>query len=135
MHPVTTKAPLVFVCCFLVATACTPAATPAPATSPPGKPAAGAAAAPAAPGQVAVKEWAIEPKDLQAKAGKTTFTVRNRGNIEHDFVVEGVGKIDSILPGQTKSLEIDARPGTYPVICSLAGHKEAGMTGQLVVSG
>ncbi len=79
------------------------------------------------------KEWAIEPKTIEAKAGTATFRVKNTGNIEHNFEIPGVGKIDSILAGETKTLEVTLQPGTYDVICSLAGHREAGMVGKLVV--
>lgn len=38
---------------------------------------------------VTVKEWAIEPQEIKAKAGKTTFVIKNAGNIEHNFDIEG----------------------------------------------
>lgn len=93
-------------------------------------------AAPPPPSEAAVtlKEWAIEPQELRVKAGKVTFTVTNGGNIEHNFDVEGVGKIESLFPGETKTLEVTLEPGSkIIVICSLSGHKEAGMTGTLTV--
>lgn len=103
------------------------ACTPAGPTGPTAK-------GPSGPRAVTLKEWAIEPKELTAKAGSVTFEVKNAGNIEHNFVVEGVGQIDSLLAGQTKSLQVSVQPGTYSVICSLPGHKEAGMTGRLTVT-
>ncbi len=93
------------------------------------------ASAPAASNQVSVvvKEWAIEPKNLTAKAGDVTFSIKNTGNIEHDFSIEGTGKSDAILAAETKTLKVNLKPGTYNIICSLSGHKEAGMEGKLVV--
>jgi len=94
------------------------------------------APAPAAEGEIAVSEneWAIEPKEITAKAGKVTFVVKNEGAVEHNFVIEGVGEIDKIAPGETKKLEVTLQPGTYKVVCNLPGHQEAGMEATLTVS-
>ncbi|MEK7327501.1 MAG: cupredoxin domain-containing protein [Chloroflexota bacterium] len=83
---------------------------------------------------VSIKEWAIEPAAMRVAAGKVTFTVANAGTIDHDFAIEGAGKIDLITPGDTKTLEITLEPGTYDLLCDLAGHKEAGMVGKLTVA-
>jgi len=82
---------------------------------------------------VSVKEWMIEPMDMTVAAGNVTFTVTNDGTLDHDFAIENAGKIDLITPGDTKTLEVTLEPGTYNILCDLAGHKEAGMTGTLTV--
>ncbi len=84
--------------------------------------------------QVTLNEWAVALASGTVKAGKVTFQVKNAGNLEHDFVIEGVGKIPLILAGETKTLTVDLKPGTYTVLCSLPGHKEAGMQTKLTVS-
>ncbi len=84
--------------------------------------------------QVTLNEWAVALASGTVKAGKVTFQVKNAGNLEHDFVIEGVGKIPLILPGETKTLVVNLKPGTYTVLCSLSGHKEAGMQTKLTVS-
>ena len=83
---------------------------------------------------VTVKEWTITPAKLTAKAGPATFQVKNGGSIEHDFAIEGVGKVDTIGAGDSKALSVTLTPGTYTILCTLSGHKEAGMHGTLVVS-
>jgi uncharacterized cupredoxin-like copper-binding protein len=83
---------------------------------------------------VSIKEWAIEPAEMRVAAGKVTFTVTNAGTIDHDFAIEGAGKIDLITPGDIKTLEITLAPGNYNILCDLAGHKEAGMVGKLTVA-
>lgn len=94
-------------------------------------------AAPSASGggtvPVTVKEWAIVPSTLQVTAGSVTFMVKNAGTLEHDFAIEGVGKIPSLLAGESKPLQVQLAPGTYRVLCDLPGHHEAGMIGTLVV--
>ncbi|MEK7863680.1 MAG: cupredoxin domain-containing protein [Chloroflexota bacterium] len=82
---------------------------------------------------VSLKEWAIEPKEIRATGGAVTIRVKNVGNLEHDFVIVGAGKIDSLLASETKTLQVQLAPGTYKVLCDLPGHSEAGMTGTLVV--
>jgi len=96
----------------------------------------GGAAAPAGgqPVAVTVKEWSITPAKLAAKAGTVTFLVKNGGSIEHDFAIEGVGKLETIIAGDSKPLTVTLAPGTYTILCTLSGHKEAGMHGTLVVS-
>jgi uncharacterized cupredoxin-like copper-binding protein len=70
-------------------------------------------------------------------AGKVTFNVKNDGKLPHDLVIEGNGvkeKTPLLDPGQSKALEVDLKPGTYDVYCSVPGHKQAGMDLKLTVS-
>ena len=94
----------------------------------------GGSGSPASAQNVTMKEWEIKPTQLQLKAGTVTFAVKNGGAIEHDFAVEGVGKLDTLPAGESKRLTLTLAPGTYAILCTLAGHKEAGMHGTLVVS-
>ncbi|MDR7435062.1 MAG: cupredoxin domain-containing protein [Armatimonadota bacterium] len=94
------------------------------------------APAPSAAGEIAIteNEWSIQPKEIRAKPGKVTFVIKNQGAVEHNFVIEGVGEVDKIAPGETKKLEVTLQPGTYKVVCNLPGHQEAGMEATLTVS-
>ena len=70
-------------------------------------------------------------------AGSYTFEVENDGKIEHDLVVQGNGvdaKTPTIEPGKSATLNVDLKPGTYDVYCSIPGHKQAGMDVKLTVS-
>lgn len=63
----------------------------------------------------------------------------NRGTVEHDFTipsVEGHDVRDKYLvkPGETKTFELELEPGSYEAICTIAGHKEAGMVVVVEVS-
>lgn len=92
-------------------------------------------AAPAGAVQVTLREWGVELSATSVKAGRVTFQVKNAGNLEHDFAIEGAKeKIPLLLPGETKELEVELKPGSYSVVCALAGHKEAGMQTKLTVS-
>src|SRR5687767_5186097 len=89
--------------------------------------------------QVTLVDYRIEmPASLPA--GMTTFEIRNSGQRDHNFEIEGQG-IEQKLPtslksGQSGTLEVDLRPGTYTVYCPVGNHaEEHGMTRQLTVSG
>jgi len=79
-------------------------------------------------------EWVIEPRDITSQAGEVTFLVTNTGNLEHNFVVEGVDEtIALVLPQDTQSLTVTLDVGTYTLLCDLSGHREAGMETQFTV--
>lgn len=96
------------------------------------------AAAPGTTVAVTTREFAFEPAVLTVPAGAITFEVRNEGVIEHNFVVEdaqrtALASIAVIAPGATESVTATLAPGTYTVVCTLPGHREAGMVGTLTV--
>ena len=123
-------------------TAATPTTAPAAATTAPAAdatstPAAGGSA-PAAGGEIAVtlKEWAIEPKTIQASAGHQTFKVTNTGKFPHNFSIEVNGaqmKTPNIKAGESATLETDLAAGSYPTLCTIPGHKDQGMAGTVEV--
>ena len=85
-------------------------------------------------------EFGFEPSTLELRAGAPTrIELENRGAIEHSLVVKAPGgEGDWIhlhaLPKQTDAgiYEI-GQPGRYSVLCTIQGHVEAGMVGELVV--
>ena len=122
-------------------TAATPTTAPAAATT---APAADATATPAAGGAapaggeiaVTLKEWAIEPKAIQASAGHQTFKVTNTGKFPHNFSIDVNGtqmKTPNIKAGESATLETDLTAGSYPTLCSIPGHKDQGMAGTVEV--
>jgi len=99
-------------------------------------PASGAGATPAvagsanAPVAVSEKEFMIDmPTTLPA--GTTTFNVTNDGTITHSFEFEGQGiekrLAQPLQPGQSGTLTVDLKPGTYEAYCPVDGHKGMGM--------
>jgi len=86
--------------------------------------------------KVTAKEFAFEPKEVKVRAGQPVrLVLENKGVIEHDFVVDKLGvKIPPVQPGKTAELTFTPKAkGRYPIVCAVPGHKEAGMTGTLVV--
>ena len=103
----------------------------------------------------------FEPKEIRARVGQTVrLVLDNKGLALHDFnvvdmpvrVVMATGaehgghetgaEGDSGMalhvasdPGQRGELEfVPLEPGTYVFFCSVPGHQEAGMEGQIIVS-
>lgn len=75
---------------------------------------------------VSVKEWGITVGEVPS--GAVTFVVKNDGAVEHNLVIkETQTRLDGIQPGQTKELRATLQPGTYTIVCDIAGHEEAGM--------
>ena len=86
--------------------------------------------------KVGLSDFAFAPKSIEVPADKKfTLVLTNTGSVEHDFSVEAL-KINVVVPpnGKPKTQEIGPlKAGTYDLYCSVAGHKEAGMTAKLVV--
>ncbi|HEY6694006.1 MAG TPA: plastocyanin/azurin family copper-binding protein [Solirubrobacteraceae bacterium] len=76
---------------------------------------------------------------LTAKPGKVTIRMANPSSagMDHGIAVEGNG-VDSdgptVAPGNTSSVTVTLKKGTYLYYCPVPGHKQAGMKGTLTVS-
>ena len=94
---------------------------------------------------VTLNEFNVVAAFQGARVGTVTFTVKNTGKIEHEFIVvrtskpagsllKGAeadetgspGEIGSVKAGQTKKLSLKLRAGHYALLCNLAGHYKAG---------
>lgn len=108
---------------------------------------------------VEMTDFAYAPSALTIPAGEPiTLTVDNQGNIEHDFVIAEIDATTKVIqdsgsnahhahgeeenydfhlsarPGEKSVVQLTvSQPGTYQVFCSVEGHKEAGMIGELTV--
>ncbi len=97
----------------------------------------GAAATTAAGGTIklTLTEFKYSSPTIELKADeKATLELKNAGTVEHDFKLEATGLDVLIQPGKSGTRTIGPlKPGTYEFFCSLTGHKEAGMKGQIIV--
>jgi uncharacterized cupredoxin-like copper-binding protein len=82
-------------------------------------------------------EYKIDPADSTVKAGSVTFNVTNDGATVHNVEIEGNGieeqGTDDLQPGDTGDLTVDLQPGTYTIYCSIDGHEDLGMKGEITV--
>ncbi len=118
----------VLVLVAVLATACGPGGGGQPGGGQPGGGGAG--------GGVSVneKEWQITLSPGNVAAGTVKFTVKNDGSVEHNFVIKEANvRLDGIQPGTSKELTANLKPGTYTILCDIAGHEEAGMKATLTV--
>lgn len=86
---------------------------------------------------VSETEFKIALAKTPTKAGSYEFAVTNDGNVPHDLVVKGNGvneKTPILNKGDSKTLKVELKPGTYDLYCSVPGHKQAGMDLKLTVS-
>jgi uncharacterized cupredoxin-like copper-binding protein len=73
---------------------------------------------------------------IEAQVGDTIqLTIRNDGALDHDFVLEEYGIDIPLSPGQQETVTfVVTEAGTLDFICSVPGHLDAGMEGQIIVS-
>ncbi|MBK5268385.1 MAG: cupredoxin domain-containing protein [Acidimicrobiia bacterium] len=109
---------------------------------------------------VSADSMLLTPDPASAAAGEVTFVITNTGTEEHEFVVlktdlgiadlpfdeaadevledgEGVvalDEIESIMPGETKTLTVTMEAGNYALICNFEGHYRKGMRSAFTVT-
>jgi manganese oxidase len=90
----------------------------------------------AAPVTVTLTEFAVEPAAIAVPAGGS-IVVTNAGSMAHNLSVQGTDvRTQDLGPGASVPLDLSAlEPGDYEVLCTIAGHGEAGMTATLTVGG
>ena len=104
---------------------------------------------------VGLEEFAVNPAQNTVDAGTLTFSVSNDGAIPHNFLViktdlasdalptadaqvdEGQVDVAASIPeyaaGDTEEVSVDLEPGSYVLICNVAGHYDSGMRAAFTV--
>ncbi|HET9853087.1 MAG TPA: multicopper oxidase domain-containing protein [Candidatus Limnocylindrales bacterium] len=131
----------------IVAGACTPAAAKPGWTYSPGDGGDGAAASPSASGgttgngeiagtlDLDAVDIAFKPSQLEVEAaGRYKVNLHNTGAIAHDITFPD-GTAATAQPGETATVEVDVPAAGISFICSVPGHKEAGMEGLINIKG
>jgi mono/diheme cytochrome c family protein len=71
-----------------------------------------------------------------APAGKLEIDSQNKSSTPHNIALQGQGlneKGPVIQGGKVSTISVDVKPGKYTFYCSVPGHEEAGMKGNLTV--
>jgi FtsP/CotA-like multicopper oxidase with cupredoxin domain len=95
----------------------------------------GAGAGAPATATIHLTEFSLDPASVTLAAGGT-LAVHNDGSVPHDLAIEGTDfRTPLVAAGGTANLKLTGlAPGTYNIICQVAGHSDAGMKGTLVVT-
>jgi len=120
---------------------------------------AGSSTQPAAEFTLDASDFAYSVPSMTVKVGEPVqLTINNVGALEHDFVIEQIDAATKVIQdsgseehhahgaeakydlhvsaqvGETSIIEFTVNePGTYQFFCSVPGHKDAGMVGELTV--
>jgi uncharacterized cupredoxin-like copper-binding protein len=82
---------------------------------------------------VVMSDFAFEPRQLNLQPGqKATLVLQNKGSTEHNLEIPEL-RINSqpVAPGQTTKLEVAGPARVYKLVCTIPGHEEQGMVGEL----
>lgn len=98
----------------------------------------GAAAAPVTD-TIAMEDFAFTPAEGSVGTDATVTAV-NAGDLAHDLNLreEGGERLAGtavVAAGDETELTVDVPPGQYVMYCSVPGHEDSGMSGQLTVTG
>jgi plastocyanin len=87
--------------------------------------------------EVVGTSFAFDPLEIRAETGESLAIELTSEDVEHDFTIDELDAHVVADAGETSSggFETGDRAGTYEYYCSVPGHREAGMEGQLVVEG
>jgi uncharacterized cupredoxin-like copper-binding protein len=86
--------------------------------------------------QVALRDFALEPPNLEVDGGTVTLTVVNDGQTTHALEVEGDGVEEEtalLEPGESAELTVELAKGEYEMYCPVGNHRGQGMAGTVLV--
>lgn len=87
--------------------------------------------------RVSGREFSFEPAEIRVTVGETVnLLFDNRGHMFHTLTIGGLG-LDLRANGgdQIAAALRGDRAGSYPFVCAVSGHADAGMRGTVIVSG
>ncbi len=85
----------------------------------------------------ALDTFKYDPSTITGKVGQPIHLVlNNKGVLEHSVVIDQFGvKLEHVQGGATADVTFTpTQAGTFTFYCDTPGHKEAGMTGTLVIN-
>lgn len=89
------------------------------------------------PQRVEMSEFAFSPDEVRVEAGDGILAV-NVGSTPHNLTIERsrgseLAATSDIAPEAMERLTVEVDPGEYTLVCTVEGHREAGMVGKIVV--
>ncbi len=86
--------------------------------------------------KVDLTEWSINLSSSTVQAGLVRFALTNTGNAPHALAIAGNGvdrRSGNLSGGQSETLEVELKPGTYQIWCPVGNHKDRGMVAEFTV--
>ena len=84
--------------------------------------------------EVSASSFAFDPDEIEATAGEDIAIVLTSTDIVHDFTIDELDAHVAADASETATGGLRAdEPGSYTFYCTVAGHREQGMEGTLVV--
>lgn len=84
----------------------------------------------------ATADITFDQSEWSVPEGEVTFVYEDQGDLLHTLVIEGMEEKMELRvtgKGEVDSGSVNLPPGTYTLICTIRGHRELGMEGQLTV--
>lgn len=76
----------------------------------------------------------FEPAEIRVRAGEDLAIVLTATDLLHDLTIDELDTHVAAEPGKTAKGGLTApKPGRYTYYCTVAGHRQAGMQGTLIV--
>ncbi|WP_369174899.1 cupredoxin domain-containing protein [Streptomyces sp. R28] len=85
-----------------------------------------------------LSDFRIKLSTEKFQPGQYTFTAKNTGSHDHALEIEGPGgenRSKTLEPGQSTTLTVTLKSGSYEVYCPVDGHKDLGMKMDVTVGG
>lgn len=84
--------------------------------------------------EVTASSFAFDPDEIRVNAGENIAIVLTSTDILHDFTIDELDAHVAADRGETEEGGFTAgEPGRYTYYCTVAGHRQAGMEGTLIV--
>ena len=84
--------------------------------------------------EVTATSFAFDPDEITVTAGEDVAIVLTSEDVLHDFTIDEIDTHVSAEADETDEGGLRAdEPGRYTFYCTVAGHREAGMEGTLIV--
>jgi plastocyanin len=84
--------------------------------------------------EVTLTDFKIKSSITSFPAGPIALEIKNEGGVAHSLKIDGIGETKELKVGQSAVLSLGSlEPGTYTWYCTVAGHKDVGMTGTFTV--
>ncbi len=87
-------------------------------------------------GTVSMTEYAFGPDSVTVARGDTV-TAENEGEVVHNLTIfegdEELEGTENVDPGGSGDLTVEVPSGDYEMICTIPGHEELGMVGEITV--